>query len=53
MTFRPTIGMHSMHENTNDNGPRIIFFAASRNLVIGTALFPHKDPQENMEFAGW
>jgi hypothetical protein len=53
MTFRPTIGMHSMHENTNGNRPRIIFFAASQNLVIGTTLFPHKDPQKNMEFASW
>jgi hypothetical protein len=43
MTFRPTIGMHIMHENTNDNGSRLIFFAASRNMVIGTTLSPHKE----------
>jgi endonuclease/exonuclease/phosphatase family metal-dependent hydrolase len=42
-TFRPTIGMDSIHENTNDNGSRLIFFAASQNMVIGTTLFLHKE----------
>ena len=41
--YSPTIGWHSLHESTNDNGQRLINFATSRDLVIGGTLFHHKD----------
>ena len=40
--FRPTIGPHSKHTISNDNGIRIILFATSRNMIVGSTLFPHR-----------
>lgn len=40
--FRPTIGKHSIHEQSNDNGLKLIYFAGSNNMVIGSTLFSHK-----------
>lgn len=39
---KPTIGMHSLHEESNDNGLRLISLATSRGLVVGSTLFPGK-----------
>lgn len=39
--FSGTIGKHSLHNTTNDNGLRLITFAASRNLVVSSTFFPH------------
>uniref|UniRef100_A0A2S2QMB7 Craniofacial development protein 2 n=1 Tax=Sipha flava TaxID=143950 RepID=A0A2S2QMB7_9HEMI len=41
--YRPTIGLHSAHEQSNDNGQRSIAFATSRNMTISSTFFPHKD----------
>ena len=40
--FRPTIGRYSLHEITNENGQRMIFFAAVRNLVAKSTFHQHK-----------
>ena len=40
--FSPTIGQHSLHQISNDNGLRLISFAASRGFVIGSTLFESK-----------
>lgn len=37
-----TIGMHSLHDVSNDNGSRLLDFCASQKLVIGSTIFPHK-----------
>jgi hypothetical protein len=39
----PTIGKEALHQERNGNGRRLIHLAASRNMVIGTTLFQHKD----------
>jgi hypothetical protein len=41
--YYPTIGKHSLHDHSNDNGLRLINSAASRRMVIGSTLFPHKE----------
>jgi hypothetical protein len=39
--FKPTIGNHSLHENSNDSGVRVVNFATSKNLVVKSTMFPH------------
>jgi len=41
--YYPTIGKEAYHQESNENGKRLIHLAASRNTVIGTTPFPHKD----------
>jgi len=31
--FKTTIGNESLHQNSNDNGVRVVNFATSKNLV--------------------
>jgi hypothetical protein len=38
-----TVGQHSLHENTNDNGQRVTDFAVSKDLVVSSTYFPHRD----------
>jgi hypothetical protein len=39
---QPTIGKHSLHERTNENGLRLVDFAAGRQMVIKSTYFMHK-----------
>lgn len=41
--YYPTIGNNSLHEICNDNGERLVKFAASKDMVIGGTCFKHKD----------
>lgn len=41
--YRPTIGKYSLHDTSNDNGTRLIDFAVSRNIVLSSTYFEHKD----------
>uniref|UniRef100_A0A8D8C8R8 Craniofacial development protein 2 n=1 Tax=Culex pipiens TaxID=7175 RepID=A0A8D8C8R8_CULPI len=39
--FRPVIGRFSAHQQTNENGLRLIDFATSRNMAIRSTFFQH------------
>jgi hypothetical protein len=39
---RATIGKFNAHKESNDNGTRLVNFAASANMVVGITLFPCK-----------
>jgi len=39
--FKPIIGQESLHQDSNDNGVRIVNFATSKNLVV--KMFPHRN----------
>ena len=39
--FKPTIGNESLHQDSNDNGVRIVHFVTSKNLVVKSMMFPH------------
>ena len=41
--YHPTIGSHSLHENTNDNGYHLIHFATLNNMVMGSIMFQHRN----------
>jgi len=41
--FKPTIGKESLHQDSNDNGVRIVNFATSKNLVVKSTIFPHRN----------
>jgi len=41
--FKPTIGNESLHQDSNDNGIRIVNFTTSKNLVVKNAMFPHRN----------
>ena len=41
--FKPTIGGFSLHCESNENGTRLINFAASLNMVISSTFFRHKN----------
>jgi len=41
--FKMTIGNDSLHQDSKDNGVRIVNFATSKNLVVKSMMFPHQD----------
>ena len=41
--FGPTVGKFSLHDETTDNGMRLIDFAAARNMVVSSTRFQHAD----------
>jgi hypothetical protein len=40
--FKPTIGNESLHQDSNDNGNRIVNFVTSKNLVVKSTMFLHR-----------
>ena len=45
--LKPTIGNESLHQDSNDNGVRIVNFATSKNPVLKSMMFPHRDIHKN------
>ena len=41
--FKLTIGNESLHEDSNDNGIRIVNLATSKNLVVKNMMFPQRN----------
>jgi hypothetical protein len=41
--YRSVTGKYSLHKTSNNNGMRLINFASSRNMVVGSTMFEHKD----------
>jgi hypothetical protein len=41
--FKPTIGNGSLHQDSNDNGVRIVKLATSTNLAVKITMFPHRN----------
>ena len=41
--FKSIIGQDSFHQDSNDNGVRIVNFATSKNLVVKSSMFPHRN----------
>ena len=39
--FKLTIGNESLHQDSNDNGVRIVNFATSKNSVVKSTMFPN------------
>ena len=42
-TFKPTTGNESLHQENNENGVRIVKFSTSKNLVVNSTMFPHRN----------
>jgi len=40
--FKPTTGQESLHQDSNDNGVRLVNFT-SKNLVVKSTIFPHRN----------
>jgi hypothetical protein len=41
--FKPTTGNESLHEHSHDNGVRVVNFATSKNLIVKSTMFPHRN----------
>jgi hypothetical protein len=41
--FKPIVGNESLHQESNDNGVRILNFATSKNLVVKSTLFLYRN----------
>ena len=41
--FKPTIGNESLHQDSKDIGVRLVNFATSKNLVVRSTMFPHRN----------
>jgi phage-related protein len=41
--FKPIIGNENLHQDSTDNNVRIVNFATSKNLVVESTMFPHRN----------
>jgi len=41
--FKPTIGQESLHQERNVNRIRLVKFETSKNLVVKSTVFPHRN----------
>ena len=41
--FKPITGQESLHKDSNENGGRLVNFVTSKNLVVKSTMFPHRN----------
>jgi hypothetical protein len=41
--FKPTVGNESLHEDSNDNGVRVVYFATFKNVIVKSTMFLHQN----------
>jgi hypothetical protein len=41
--FKPTIGNDSVHQDSNDNGVRIVNFSTYKKLFVKSTMFPNRN----------
>ena len=41
--FQPTIWNQVLHQDSNDNGDKIVNFAIPKNLIVKNTMFPHRN----------
>jgi len=41
--FKPAIGNERVHQDSNDNGVGIVNFDTSKNVVVKSTMFPHRN----------
>jgi hypothetical protein len=42
-TFKLTFGNESLNQDSNDHGARVVNFVTSKNLVVKSRRFPHRN----------
>jgi hypothetical protein len=41
--FKPITGNESLHEASNDNRVRVVYFATLKSLIVKSTTFPHRN----------
>ena len=41
--FKPTIGNENLHQDSKDNGARIVNFATSKNVIVKSTMFQYQN----------
>jgi hypothetical protein len=45
--FKPKIGNENLHQDSNDDDVRLVNIATSKNLIVKSTIFPHRNIHKN------